>query len=356
MFSLKPPSPLLLTSREKARALLLRYGRNSLAWKILNPGMKLWFARGQEGVIGYQRFQGLRVVAGAPVSDIQSLKSVVQEFENNACSQGERVCYFGAESWLKDLLRQSPDHRAVVLGAQPVWNPQRWPAAILRKGSLQSLMQHARRRGVVIEEVSGEKVFSDPGYQECLDQWLQKRKMPEMGFLVDSTLHPDLSGLRFFTAFSGEAVTAFAVIAPVPARGGWLIEHLIRGRNAVKGTSELLIDRVMAKIAAEGAQYATLGLAPLSRCSGISYRLNPGWMRAFFSWLYFKGARLYSFNGLDFFKAKFNPESWEPVYAIVNRSRFSFRTLYRVAGTFCRMPPLLFFFAALGRRALSFWE
>lgn len=348
--------PSLCSAFEKAKGILMRHGRNSMAWKILEPGMRLWFARQQDCVIGYQLYKGTRVVAGAPAASPEVLSSVVREFEEEADSHGERVCYFGAETWLKDILRQSPGHKAVLLGAQPVWNPQYWGEALSKRGSLRELINGAARRGVKVKEAMLQDILTDPEYQACHQEWTGKRKIPELGFLLGEKCHPGSNGCRVFTAFMDGRLMAYAVAAPVPARGGWMIDRVVRRRKTVRGTSELLIHEMMKLFAAEGAVYATLGLAPLSLRAGLSYQLNPGWMRAFFRWLYFKGARFYSFNGLDFFKAKFNPQKWEPVYAIVNRPRFSFRTLYHVAGVFCRMPPLFFFLTAIGRNFVEFLE
>lgn len=348
--------PSLCPPFERARNILLRYGRNSMTWKILNPGMRLWFAERQEGVIGYQLYQRTRVVAGAPAAGPETLGAVVREFEVEADARGEKVCYFGAETWLKDILKQSPAHKAVLLGAQPVWNPQRWTETFSAKASLRELMNGAVRRGVIVKEVTLQDALLDPEHQECFEEWTGKRRMPELGFLVDAKCLSSRSGIRIFTAFLDGKVEAYAVAAPVPAREGWMIDRVVRRKKTARGTSELLIHEVMTLFAREGAVYATLGLAPLSRRAGLSYQVNPGWMRAFFRWLYFKGANLYSFGGLDFFKAKFNPEKWEPVYAIVNRPSFSFRTLYHVAGVFCKMPPLFFFFTAVSRRFLELLE
>ena len=58
-----------------------------------------------------------------------------------------------------------------------------------------------------------------------------------------------------------------------------------------------------------------------------------GWIRA-------HGRRFYNFNGLDAFKAKFQPETWEPIYAISNEARFSPLTLYAVASAFTQSSPI----------------
>jgi phosphatidylglycerol lysyltransferase len=53
------------------------------------------------------------------------------------------------------------------------------------------------------------------------------------------------------------------------------------------------------------------------------------------------GRRFYNFDGLDAFKAKFRPDSWEPLYAIANEKRFKFTALYAIAAAFSEGPPVV---------------
>ena len=62
----------------RARELVLRFGWNAMAYQILNPGMRLWFAADGQGVAGYVRAGGYRVVAGAPVCAPERLAQVEQ--------------------------------------------------------------------------------------------------------------------------------------------------------------------------------------------------------------------------------------------------------------------------------------
>ncbi|MEE8523908.1 MAG: hypothetical protein V3T72_08250 [Thermoanaerobaculia bacterium] len=55
------------------------------------------------------------------------------------------------------------------------------------------------------------------------------------------------------------------------------------------------------------------------------------------------------FDGLDAYKAKYLPESWEPVYAITSERRIGLGTLYAIAGAFGKMSPVLLAFRALLR-------
>lgn len=93
----------------------------------------------------------------------------------------------------------------------------------------------------------------------------------------------------------------------------------MRGSNAPNGTVQMMLDTAMRAVASEGAEYLTMGLVPLS--SGT-------WDPA-----------LYNFDGLEAFKAKLEPSSWEPIYAIAQEPRFSVGTLYAIADAFSDRSP-----------------
>ena len=65
---------------QRARGLVLRWGWNAMAYQILNPGMRLWFSGGGEGVVGYVCANNYRVVAGSPVCPPERLSEITAEF------------------------------------------------------------------------------------------------------------------------------------------------------------------------------------------------------------------------------------------------------------------------------------
>jgi phosphatidylglycerol lysyltransferase len=56
-------------------------------------------------------------------------------------------------------------------------------------------------------------------------------------------------------------------------------------------------------------------------------------------WLRKHAKRFYNFDGLDAFKAKLHPEIWEPVFAVSNETRVSFRALYAITSAFSGNAP-----------------
>src|SRR4051794_6568579 len=131
-----------------ARELVMAYGWNASAYQILNRGIELWPAPRDAGVVGYVARGDFVVAAGPPVCPASALPRVTGDFEAWARSTDRRACFFGVESRLFDLLRDSPDHATLAIGAQPVWDPHGWPEIVRRRSSLRAQLNRARNKGV----------------------------------------------------------------------------------------------------------------------------------------------------------------------------------------------------------------
>ncbi|AIE85700.1 hypothetical protein OP10G_2332 [Fimbriimonas ginsengisoli Gsoil 348] len=315
-----------------------RFGWNSTCYQIVNPGIDRWFSAAGDSVVGFVRRIGVRVVAGAPVCSIDRLPNVVEEFER--CRAG-CVCYFGAEGRIRELLGGRPEYSTVVLGAQPIWRPEEWCRRFDADPTLRAQRNRAANKGVVVVEWPTEKATNHPELWRCLHEWLETRGLPPLHFLVEPETLGGLEGRRVFVAEKEGRPVGFVVLSPVPERRGWLTEQFVRGRGAPNGTVELTLDTAIRAVAADGDEYVTMGIVPLSNHGVGASHGNPAWLRALLAWVRAHGRRFYHFDGLDEFKSKFHPEEWEPIYAISKESRFSFRTLYAIAAAFTDGPPAL---------------
>ncbi len=337
---------------QRARALVLTHGWNTTAYQLLNPGFTLWFSARGDALVGYATHARVRVVGGAPVCAPARLAEVLAEFEQDAATARHSVCYFGAEARLESLLHDSPRHARVCLGAQPVWRPDALGATIRARSSLRAQVNRARNKGVTVVERHVADVSADPSLRRVLHEWLALRGLPTLHFLVEPETFDRLGDRRVFVAERAGAAVAFLVLTPVPARNGWLTEQFVRGTGAPNGTIESLLATAAAAVAAERAEYFTLGLAPLSRRGGPPPDAGvPLWLRLTLRWVRAHGRRFYDFDGLDAFKAKFQPEHWEPIYAIARGRAFPPQALYAIAGAFGGRAPAGLIGAALVRGA-----
>lgn len=333
-----------------ARALIMRHGWNATAYQLLNPGIALWFSDSRDAVIGYVSCGDTRVVAGAPVCSIDRLERVVEEFRRDASDVRQRVCFFGAGERLERALTSTGGWSAASLGAQPSWNPSRWESMVARHASVRAQLNRARNKDVRAERWSTDRDVAP--LRECLAQWLDERPLPPLHFLIEPDTLGRLGDRRLFVAYRRERVVGFLLASPIPARQGWLVEQIIRGREAPNGTAELLLDTAMRALASDHAAYVTLGLAPLSRHSRFDSARMPLWLRVGLRWVRAHGRRFYNFEGLDRFKAKFEPDAWEEIVALADSPRFPPSAMWAIAGAFAQSSPLLLVFRAL-RRAVG---
>lgn len=339
---------------QRARDLIMSYGWNAVAYQILNPGFCLWFSRQCAAVVGYMKASGRWVIAGAPVCAEQDLPTVIEELEADARAQGCRVCYFGASVRLYDDCRHPPRHSVAFLGAQPVWQPGQWDHIIASRASVRAQINRARNKHVQVEEWTRLSPDQTAQLRATLRAWLQSRPMAPMHFLVEPDTLAFLQDRRLLVALRDGEVCGFLVASPVPARNGWLIEQIIRHPTAPNGTNELLLHETMVRLARERADYVTLGLVPLSTHKPAGSAENPLWLRFLFGWGRAHGRRFYNFAGLESFKSKFCPHSWEPIYAIATEAHFSPRTLWAIAAAFSdHKSPLIHGVQTLAKSALQ---
>jgi phosphatidylglycerol lysyltransferase len=218
-----------------------------------------------------------------------------------------------------------------------------------QRGSLRAQFNRARNKGIVVTEWPSSVAENHPMLKRCLSEWLETRHLPPLHFMVEPETLSELRDRRVFVAARDQQVVGFTILSPVSARNGWLVEQIVRGRDAPNGTADLLVDSAMRAVAATGSSYATLGLSPLSRRAVLTPIPQPLWLRFVLQWVRLHGARFYNFAGLDAFKAKFNPDSWEPIYAIAEGPRFLPRDLYAIAGAFSGGTPIRLVARALAK-------
>ncbi len=339
----------------RARSLILNHGQEATCYQISNPGILRYRSSETLGLVGYGESRSYWVTAGAPIGPRENRTLILAEFIRQAHRAGRRVSLFGVEKDLVDQLRVEGFVDRLLLGAQPVWDPRHWPKIVRQKASLRYQLHRASNKNVVVAEWETQVASEHSALRDCLNRWLGERGLPPLHFLVEPSTLSRLKGRRIFVANQGVTVVGFLVLSPIPLRNGWLVEQIIRSRVTPNGTAELLLDCAWRRVAAEGTSMVTLGLSPLSRRAGFKPHHHP-LLRGLLWILRSLGRKFYNFEGLDRFKAKFQPESWEPIYALTINHRISFATLWSFAEVFGQCSPWSLLAKAIGRKTFPLPE
>jgi phosphatidylglycerol lysyltransferase len=330
-----------LRDPEKALGLVLAHSWNPIAYQILNPGIFHWFSQTNDAVIGYVTANGVRVVAGAPICRPTRLLSVTAEFETDAQVQGESVCYFHVGPRFASVASRSGQHSIARIGSLPYWNPMDWHSILKSDASLRYQISRVRNKRVTVAEMPGSAIRTTE-LREIRRQWLDRKHLPPLHFLIEPEVFHHLDHRRLFVASRESRMIAYLLCSPMPNRNGWFFEQWARSDTAPLGTSEFLVHEAMTIFAAEGYQEVTMGLAPLSSEGVVPGAPGPLWLKAMFRFLRLTANPLYSFKGLEHYKYKLRPHYSEPVYAVVKGRHFSPLNVLAIAHAFAGSPLQLF--------------
>jgi phosphatidylglycerol lysyltransferase len=325
-----------------AERLVLAHSWNPIAYQILNPGIRHWFNRTRDAVLGYVTANRIRVVAGAPICRPTLVRDVIREFEEDTEAQRERVCYFHVGTRFASAVAESGQHSIATIGSLPYWNPMDWQTILNGDASLRYQIARAQHKDIEIHEAPAATAAESGELRDVRQQWLNRKHLPPLHFVIEPEVFRHLTHRRLFVAFRNQRTIAYLLCTPMPNRNGWLFEQWARGDNAPLGTSELLVHVAMSAFAKEGCREVTMGLAPLSTHGLVPGAPGPWWLHALFRFMRLTANPLYNFKGLEHYKYKLHPHYSEPVYAVVNDSRFHPLNVLAIAHAFAGSPLQLF--------------
>jgi len=308
---------------DRFRASLRAYGRNATSFQLLESDFVVWFDEASAHdtsphaaaplgdrprpvapcAVAYVDTGAAWVAGGEPLAPEHEVHAVAERFLDAAQRAGKRAAFFATEG----RLVTSPRFERLLLGEQPVWDPTDWDATVRASRALRSQIRRAQSKHVTVRELQPDEIAPGTPLRTDLDALAQRsqaaRAMAPMGFLVRLEPFTDAGQRHLFVAEQAGRVVALLSMAPVYARQGWLFEDLLREHTAPNGTSELLVDAGMRRIANDGVRWATLGLAPLA-----------GPVAPSLTWVRLLATPFFNFRGLYAFKAKLRPHTWEPIW------------------------------------------
>lgn len=278
------------------------------------------------------------VVMGDPVGAADAWPELCWELRRRCDTAHGRLCFYQASVAMLPLL--------VDLGLQPIKYGEEalvdLTGGYTLKGSRFRSLRHSTRKAEAaglrfgIIPASGVAAIM-PSLQRISDAWLAEKPGGEKGFSLGRFDPAYLA--RFDCAVlrdAGGDIVAFANIWRTQDRSELSVDLMRHLPIAPYGAMDLLLVNLMQWGAANGFDHFNLGLAPLSGLPG--QRLAPFWSRLG-ALLRGRGERLYGFEGLRAFKAKYAPR-WEPRYIATSPGLPAARALVDVAALIGRRPPL----------------
>ena len=264
--------------------------------------------------LAFQPVGGFALVVGQPVGPVDAWGPLLRDFEVLCDRERLSAAFCGVNAGGLAHLRER-GYRSVRVGDEAVVD---LPALRLTGGrwrECRAALNRAARRGITLEWVAPGRLTEGllGELQEVSDEWLARRRLPELAFLLGSA--DDLADPRCLSAVArgpdGRA-ESFVTWTPVPGADWWMLDMMRRRADAMPGLMDFLIAASLLRMKCEGYGMASLGGTPLSNVgdeAGGPLRWALG--------VAFRHLRLgYRFRPLHHYKRKFNPR-WEPLYLAV---------------------------------------
>lgn len=285
-----------MTTNQNLRNDVLRWGRASTSYQLLEPGLRYWHEWGKPGWVAYLAIGPRKwVAAGHPICPPTREREILDAMTCFAMRHRIDLSFFGVE----DLSVLPASYRAQKIGQQPFLEASAYDS-IFSRSTVREQLRRARAKGVVVRA-------ANPQDEEAISalhrQWFRTRKMESLQFMAKVHLENPWNDKKAWVATFQEQILGAVFCVPFNQGTGWFFEDCLRAQGAPNGMMETLIATASRELMAVGAQRFTLGLVPLDGLDGRVWSL----IRKL-------GNPFYGFEELAAFRRKFRPARWENVY------------------------------------------
>jgi len=304
-----------VSERRAARALVERYGEDSLSFFALRRDKSYLFSPTRRAFLAYRVVAGTALVSGDPVGDEDELDALLAELRRLCRACGWRLAVVGASAAQLHRYR-ALGLRPIAIGEEAVLRPSEFSLEGRAIRKVRQSVSRLTRAGYRLRVLAAEQ--ADPALREQLDevsaQW--RGNQPERGFsMAIDDLYAEGTLLALAETAEG-SVGGFLHLAPAPAGGGLSLSTMRRRRGAPNGLMEFLIAETLAWARERGVREVSLNfcvftdfLAPERAVTPLKRLVRRALLHAD---RVFQLERLYAFN------RKFLPE-WRRRYVCVEK-------------------------------------
>lgn len=305
----------ILATQPNASAGLVRLGDKALLFSACGSAFIMYAVKGRSWVALFD-----------PVGPVEYWPELVRSFVKQARANGCRPVFYQVSQRFLPFASEFglTPHK---LGEQAIVNLDRFNLSGGQWLKLRRSINRAERDGLQFEFLQPQEVAAVlPELRAISDTWLQAHEAAEKGFSL-GTFREDyvLSSPVAIIRLEGRIV-AFANILTAASEGDAFIDLMRHIPGTHRGMMDLLFVRIMESLKAQGFKTLNLGMAPLAGLSG--HACAPLWHRLC-RFIFENGERFYNFQGVQAFKAKFDP-CWQPRYLVVRGRGLPMASIYDV--------------------------
>jgi lysylphosphatidylglycerol synthetase-like protein (DUF2156 family) len=288
------------------------HGRHSLAAFAIQPDKHHLLLAGGRGLVAYAVRRSVALACGDPLAPAEDLEECARGFVEHCRRNGWTPCVYEAAEERRPVWH-ALGLRSLKIAEEAVLDLPGFSLAGGKRAALRALTHKVARAGLTVRlyrRDQGPDAAIDEQLEEISEEWLETKRLGEMGFTLGRFSLEALDGVRVFLCVSAERVEAFCSWLPYRAGQAAVVDLMRKRNHAVSGTMDLLLAESLQALRDEGLQQASLANAPLANVGEPRGPLDRG-----VALLFENLNAFYGYKNLFQFKKKFAPR-WEGRYLV----------------------------------------
>lgn len=307
-----PRRHLTATDAARVRALVKRYGSDTLSYFAFQHGRSYFFDATGEAFLSYRLWRSVAIVGGHAVGPTNRIPGLIQSFLEFADANGIEPCFLGIAS--RDIgVYDELGLRTLKVGEEALIDLPTFDQAALKR-KVRRAARHSADLGLVARTYRRDELPTGVAEQmeEISREWVRERGGSERGFSMTLGRLPEPSDVdcEITLAMAGNHVWGYLCMVPAYSGNAWSLDAMRRRADAPNGLMEFLV--IAAAETYRERQFGTLSLnfATLSNSQNdIDSRALEGTRR----FLYEHLSSVYQLRSLEQFNSKFQPV-WQSRY------------------------------------------
>ena len=299
--------------RQEAKLILEGHGTSSLDFFKLWPDKSYFFSENQGTLIAYKQAADVAIALGDPVGPEQELEATTQAFVRYCSENGWSVAFHEVLPSLLPMYRRL-GLRVLKIGEEAIVDLEHFRSHTAERKSFRRIRRKFESEGYRLIRYAPPHPWALLNeVEEISQEWLSLPGRRERSFTLGSFERSYLGETPLFVVRDPHG-HPLAFVNEIPSyREGEATIDLMRYRLEMpNGTMEYLLTELMLTLREEGYRRFDLGLAPLA---GVGDRPGATLQERALSQLYERLTRFFSYKGLRFYKAKFEPD-WEDRFLV----------------------------------------
>jgi len=282
----------------------------------LEDDKTLFFGKEVDGVIAYGVVGNVVNVCGDPICAPEDFVRFLAEFKA-FCAECSYQCIFLGTTGVFLAQYDMLGYSHVKSGEEACFKLEEYQLAGGKMQKLRTLINHANKAVTTHEYKPNEEYNAEieKGINAVSEAWLEGKKSGQLGFSVGGVGLDDPLDRRYFYATDEEGkIVAFNVFLPYGNMNGYMADVTRRIPHAPGGVTEKLVFDGFMAFKEEGAEWGSMGLAPLANVheEGVKDNMTV----KLIEFIYEKCNGFYGFKDLHRAKEKYSPTVWAPGYFV----------------------------------------